>query len=208
MALFFFAAVAVTPPPFAHVCIGKGLASPSGEPLFARLAGLPLPGWLNAFGTDEMAVLWPDFHQRVQLPADTTMLMVRREPLAAIYLARGGRCIGDVVAEPLELPSVNDAMWVLKRGGFTRRTRFLATRAGDFALDAEVYEHTAAGYLERYIFCNAVAPEGGVPGPRRYLALAAYIPLSLRGTLDALAPELEAGVATFFKSYAGKRPTS
>jgi hypothetical protein len=182
------AAVATTPP-FAQVCAGRGVASPSGEPLFMRLAGLPLPGWLAAVDRPALANAYGGYRQREPLPNGATLLILREQGLAAAYVVQANRCTGDLVAEPLELPSANDAKYTLTRSGFKATKRFVATRTGDYALDAEAYERTANGYVERYVFAE------------RYLAVAAYFPAALRHQLDALEPEFEAGVAGYLKDH-------
>jgi hypothetical protein len=189
-----FLAAAASGPPYAQVCAGRGVVAPSGEPIFMRLAGLPMPGWLKAFGTPEMGQAYGGFYQRVELGGGTTLAVLRDQGLLAAYAIKGERCLGDLVGEPLELPSANDAMYALKRGGFRSRKRFMATRAGDFAVDAEAFERVAGGYVERYVFTTTAAGA-------RHLSLAGYFPAALRGAMDAFQPELEAGVATYFKDH-------
>jgi hypothetical protein len=191
--LLLAAAIAATPP-FARVCAGRGVASPTGEPVFARLAGLPMPGWLQAFGRQEMGTAFGGYYQRVALPGGATMAILRQDGLVAAYVVQADRCVGDMVGEPLELPSANDAIWTLKRSGFKATKRFMATRAGDYGVDAEAYERVAAGFVERYVFTTTETHA-------RHLSLAAYFPLPLRGVMDALQPEVEAGVAGWLKDH-------
>lgn len=192
--LFLVLALGATTPPYGRVCAGRGVASPTGEPYFARLAGLPMPGWLKAMGAAELSNAFGGFYQRVPLPAGTTMAVLRQEGLAAAYMIQADRCVGELIGEPLDLSSVNDAMWTLKRGGFKAKKRFMATRAGDYAVDAEAYERTASGYVERYVFTTTDAGA-------RHLSLSGYFPASVRGVMDALQPEFEAGVATYYRDH-------
>lgn len=185
-------------PPLLPWMGGHALGSPTGLPLFPRLAGLPMPGWLAAVGRSAMDPAYEGYHQRLDLPDGTHAVLLRSEGFLGLYLERGGRCIGDLVGEPIELTAPEDAEARLERAGFTHRARFVATRAGDFALDARVYERVSHGYLERYVFTLHPPIAGLSTEPHPILSIAGYFPSRLRGPVDALAPEVDAGVADFF----------
>jgi hypothetical protein len=161
-----------------------------------------MPGWLAAIGTNELAQTYEGYHQTLNLPDGTTLTLLRSEGLSGAYLIKGGRCLGDLVAEPIALPGFEDAEAILRARGFAQKRRFMATHTGDFAIDAVAYESVKAGYIERYVYTVHNPAPGGPPLPRRFLSEAGAFPVALRSVVERLAPELEAGVAAFFQREA------
>lgn len=192
-ALLLAAAVpALAVPPARAVASGTSLASVTGTRVFPRLVGEPMPGWLAATGSDEMASAYEGFHEEAALPGGLRLVTLRSQGLVGAYVVRGDRCVGELLFEPhaVELPETLADR--LRRAGFRPRTGMLATRDRGYGVTASIYERRRGADLEQYMLFELPERVDGVLHPRTVVGAEAYYPAALGRVLG---PTIAAGSA-------------
>jgi hypothetical protein len=171
---------------------GTSLATTTGTRLFPRLVGEPMPGWLGAYGGDEMSTAYEGYHEEATLPGGSRLVLMRSQALVGAYVLQGDRCVGELLFEPMDVEMPETLATRLHRAGFHTRTGLLATRDRGYGVTATIYERRQGPSTEQYFLFDLPQRVDGVLRVRTVVGAEAYFPTRLAG---ALAPAIAKGTA-------------
>lgn len=187
-------------PPARAVASGTSLASVTGTRVFPRLVGEPMPGWLAATGSHEMASVYEGYHEEAPLPDGLRLVTLRSQGLVGAYVLRGDRCVGELLFEPHEVAMPETLADRLRRAGFRARSGLLATRDRGYGVTAAIYERPRGADLEQYMLFDLPERVDGVLRSRTVVGAEAYYPAALSRALGPLIAAGSAALADFCRS--------
>lgn len=182
---------------------GKSLATPTGVRLFPNQAGSAMPGWLEAYDTPAMRIMYRGYCTKEQLPGGYQLVVLREQGLVGAYLFLKDRCVGQVIGEPYVVKDPEAFKAILRRAGAHAHRRILTTPDRNYGLEATQYTRRLGPMAENRWLVSLPDHDDGLAIQRQSLGIDAIYPAQLAPRMEDLAREAGEGLAEFWRARQG-----
>lgn len=182
---------------------GASLATATGVRLFPNHAGSTMPGWLDAYNTPAMRILYRGYCTREALGDGYQLVVLREQGLLGAYLFLADRCVGQVLGEPFALEAPERFKDTLRRSDPRPERRILTTRDRTYGLEALSYERRLGPMVERRLLVDFPDAKDGVARSRLGLGVDAIYPARFAERMEELTQEAGQGLVEFWRGRQG-----